>query len=345
MILDEYTKMKWNPNNKKYYIDKGYEFSKMNDVFDLKITDLNTNSPVKIFVKCDVCEYKRMIKYRDYFRSISNGGYYSCSQKCSNGKSKSTCLSNYGTETFIQSEIGKKTIKETNLKKYGKEFAIQNESIKMKVISTCKRKYGTNFVFQNEEVKEKCKKTWIEKYGVDNPSKSNFVKEKYKNTCIKKYGVQNTFQSEEIKNKIRESCLIKYGFEHHTQNKEIMDKITETQISKYGELWKTKVPKYNKNSILYLDIISDVTGLHIQHALNGGEKKLIKYWIDGYIESYNIEWDEPSHKYRTEYDSNREKFLRENKNCRFIRINEEEFLKNVQEGLTKVVNQIQSLLE
>ena len=60
-------------------------------------------------------------------------------------------------------------------------------------------------------------------------------------------------------------------------------------------------------------------GLPIQHALNGGEKKFIRYWVDGYIEEYNIciEWDEKQHEYKKykEKDIVREQFLKENHHC------------------------------
>jgi len=80
---------------------------------------------------------------------------------------------------------------------------------------------------------------------------------------------------------------------------EFKEKMIKTMIDKYGEIWLKHCPSYNPNSIIYLDEISEKIGLKIQHALNGGEKKFIKYWVDGYIEEYNIciEWDEKHHIY------------------------------------------------
>jgi len=73
----------------------------------------------------------------------------------------------------------------------------------------------------------------------------------------------------------------------------------------------------------------------------------LKYWIDGYISRYNIciEWDEKGHKYRKEYDKLRENYLKENSNCVFIRINQDEFLKDINLGLLNVSNQIKLLLK
>jgi len=155
MILDKEVKMTWNSNNKKYYVDKGYIFTKMYDIFIVNINDLISGSPVKITVKCDVCEKIKILQYREYMKSVNNYGYYSCSQKCSNDKSKQTCLKNYGTEVSIQSEIGKNKFKITNLKKYGFEHPSQRPDIKLKKVNTCMEKLNVPYPTMSEEVKEK----------------------------------------------------------------------------------------------------------------------------------------------------------------------------------------------
>jgi len=323
MIVDEFVKMRWNSNNKKYYEEKGYKYTKMNDFFDLRVDDIISNSAVGIKVRCDICDNSKIVKYRLYLLSISNGGYFTCSQKCSVGKSKQTCLKNYGVESFIQCDLGKEKIRKTNMVKYGKEYASQNDLIKEKVKSTCLERFGTEYAFSNSDVKEKIKKT-----------------------CIQKYGFESASQSEIVKDKIRSTCLDKYGYTHPTRNKEIMDKITDTQIKKYGEIWKNMVPKYNSNSIIYLDLISEIVQLPIRHALNSGEKKFGKYWIDGYIEEYNIciEWDERGHDYKKEYDILREEYVKKNNGCVFIRIHQDDFLKNIDIGILDVVNKIMSII-
>ena len=58
MIIDTITKNTWNSNNKKYYTDKRYIFTKMYEEFDLKIEDLHPNSNKKIKVMCDICKKK-----------------------------------------------------------------------------------------------------------------------------------------------------------------------------------------------------------------------------------------------------------------------------------------------
>ena len=154
--------------------------------------------------------------------------------------------------------------------------------------------------------------------------------------------------TKEYKEKMKKYFLKKYGFEFYMQTEEFKDNMIKTMIKKYGEAWLNHAPKYNINSIIYLDKISEKIGLKIQHALNGGEKKFIKYWIDGYIEKYNIciEWDEKYHnsKRQKERDIKKDLFLTKNYNCNIIRIKEIEFLKNNEIGINKITNFILNII-
>ena len=89
--------------------------------------------------------------------------------------------------------------------------------------------------------------------------------------------------------------------------------------------------------------------MRIQHGLNGGEKKFIRYSIDGYIEEYNIciEWDEKYHntKKQKESDLKKDKFLKEKINCHIIRINEKEFLKNIDNQINLFCNKINNIID
>jgi len=340
MIIDTTTKNTWNSNNKKYYTDKGYIFTKMYEEFDVKIEDLHPNSNKKINVVCDICKNNKILPYREYLLSIINGGYYACSQKCSNIKCQSTKFEKYNHKFFNN----KKKAKKTCLEKYGYEYPTQNDNVKNKVKKTNLERRGVEHVFQDKKTKIKIEKSCLKKYGVKHVFQSEIVRNNYKEVCLKNLGVENPFQSEKIKNKIKETCLEKYGFNHHTKNKNIIDKITKTTIERYGEIWKNQVPKYNINSIKFLDLISEKIGILIQHASNGGEKHLGKYWIDGYIKEYSIclEWDERGHdtKKHQKYDSDRTKFLIDNYKCNVIRISEKNFMKNPDLYIDNIVNEI-----
>jgi hypothetical protein len=127
-----------------------------------------------------------------------------------------------------------------------------------------------------------------------------------------------------------------------------IQKAINTCIERYGEAWLKYVPSYNPNSIIYLDMISKKLNLPIQHALNGGEKKFVKYWVDGYIEQYNIciEWDEKYHniKKNKEKDTKREEHIINNFNCKIIRINEKEFLKDIDNQINIICDKINKII-
>lgn len=322
VISDEFVEMKWVSGNKKYFIDKGYVFTKMYDIFLVKVTDLKMGSHVLVHVKCDICSKEKFLTYKVYNKNTKNGKlFYGCSDKCSVNK-----------------------YKKTNLNKYGNEYPMQNKEIREKTKQTDLNKYGCEYHISNKEIREKTKNKNLEKYGVDHYSKTNEFKENIKINSINKYGTENYSQTDECKEKVKQTNLEKYGTENPMQNKEIREKAQQTTIKKYGEIYVKYVPSYNVNSIIYLDMLSEKLNLQIQHGLNGGEKKFVRYWIDGYIEKYNIciEWNEPRHysKKNIEKDLKKQKFLVENFGCKMIYINEREFLKDVDKNIELLCNEI-----
>ena len=56
-----------------------------------------------------------------------------------------------------------------------------------------------------------------------------------------------------------------------------------------------------------------------------------------------IEWDEKEHDSIKDYI--REKYLIVQKGCRFIRIDEEQFLKNIEFSISNIVNKINELIK
>ena len=84
-----------------------------------------------------------------------------------------------------------------------------------------------------------------------------------KETCLRLYGVEAYTQTEEFKEKSKQTSLKKYGVEYPQQNKEIIEKTINTCIERYGEIWKNHLPRYNPNSIIYLDMISEKINIKI----------------------------------------------------------------------------------
>lgn len=51
-----------------------------------------------------------------------------------------------------------------------------------------------------------------------------------------------------------------------------------------------------------------------------------------------------NHKNNKIYDNNREDYLKNNFNCHFVRIDEDEFLKNIDDGITNAINDISQII-
>jgi len=178
MILTKTLKLKVSRKTITHFRNKGYEI-KLNDIINIKPSELTDGSHIKVDVKCDVCGTKKTIMYQKYIKNINNGGFYACSSKCAQEKVKKTSLNKFGSEYYMQTDAYKKSIEKTSLEKY-----------------------GTNHHLQSNKIKSKIVKTNLEKYGVDNPSKSKIIKDKIKNTFIERYGVDNISKLDSIKNKI-----------------------------------------------------------------------------------------------------------------------------------------------
>ena len=128
-----------------------------------------------------------------------------------------------------------------------------------------------------------------------------------------------------------------------------LERAIKTTIERYGEIYEKLIPRYNINSIIYLDMLSEKLNLPIQHALNGGEKKFVRYWVDGYIEKHKIciEWDEKQHnsKGKMVKDVIKEQYLKENFGNTIIRIVEKEFLCDVDNQMNLVCEKINNIIK
>lgn len=72
MLLTKYVEVKWNTRNKAYYERLGYKYTKMQDVFLVKVEDLQRGSSVKVEVKCDYhadgCKDVSLVRWSDYIK-------------------------------------------------------------------------------------------------------------------------------------------------------------------------------------------------------------------------------------------------------------------------------------
>lgn len=145
---------------KKNNID--VEFNKINK---LPIHLVNPESHLIVDAVCDVCDKEVKVQYRRYNKSVNNGGYYTCSSKCSKEKRKNTFIKKYGEVTPFKTEIFKEKSKETNLKKWGVEHFRQSEEWKKEHLNHEKeiRKITmfNNFLIDNPIVKGQDDKNFI----------------------------------------------------------------------------------------------------------------------------------------------------------------------------------------
>lgn len=68
LILQEKTIITWNGYTKKYYMDKGYNFTKIGDKFEIKTLDLMETSTNLIKMKCPICGKEYFSQYRKIFK-------------------------------------------------------------------------------------------------------------------------------------------------------------------------------------------------------------------------------------------------------------------------------------
>ena len=55
MLLDTIVQIAWSPNNRTYYEERGYKFTKMRDKFTVKQRDLMQGSDAEVLCECDNC--------------------------------------------------------------------------------------------------------------------------------------------------------------------------------------------------------------------------------------------------------------------------------------------------
>lgn len=67
-VISETVVVKWNINNIKHFVNKGYVYTKLNNEFKVNVNDLSAGSSVKVLIKCDECEKRYEMKWNHYNR-------------------------------------------------------------------------------------------------------------------------------------------------------------------------------------------------------------------------------------------------------------------------------------
>lgn len=232
MLISEFVEVKWYGSNKQYYMNKGYEFTNIGDIFIVKFHDLLPSGSQRILLKCDYqkegCQNIYDKKVADYYNNNINANIHT--DCCKNPK----CM--------------KEKRKESLQKTYGCDNSNQIFEAKEKRNKTCQELYGGNSPICSSEIREKSKITLQQKYNVNNISQVEEIKLQKKNTCLEHFGVENQMQSEEVKEKGRKTTFKKYGVQHYAQTNEYKDKTKATNQEKYGVDWYLSLKEPHEKS-------------------------------------------------------------------------------------------------
>jgi hypothetical protein len=133
MLISEWVEVKWNPKNIRYYKDKGYSYTKLGDIFYVKVSDLSHESCSFVDLECDYCGKTISVRYGSYIgRKNKDIIKKDCCNKCQPIKYKESNLIKYGVENTFQVDNIKAKSKETVKNKYGFENVSYVNEIKMK---------------------------------------------------------------------------------------------------------------------------------------------------------------------------------------------------------------------
>lgn len=199
----------WGSKNKKHYIKRGYIFTKIGDIFEVKLEDIIKTSHSDIALICDNCGKEFVRPYYKYLECHDNELGDLCNQ-CKYLKTQRTCQEKYGVSNVFQDNNIKEKIKQTLLDLYGVEHCSQLESMR-------------NHLKQQQYYKY-----------VEHPEIGQSINEKRKQTCLKRYGVLSTNSLPEVIQKKKDACLDKYGVECSLQYPEFQELKIQTWLHNYG---------------------------------------------------------------------------------------------------------------
>ena len=235
--------------------------------------------------------------------------------KCSLLTQQSTLMSRYGESHPSKVSEFKEKRKQTYLDKYGVNNPSKVSEFKEKRTQTLLKRYGVNNPSKVSEFKERRKQTNLDKYGNEYFLGSDIAISKRINTWLIKYQVNNPRKSIDIIGKIINSKYNtnvtnslrllrdqKWLIDQYVNQKKSATTIaneigtTQTTVCNYLRRYNIEIinnPSYSYKCIQWLESIMESEGIHIQHALNGGEYKIpgTRYKADGYCEETNTVYE------------------------------------------------------
>lgn len=193
--------VKWHSHNKQYFVNLGFEFTKIGEEFLAPAKLLPTHSRSVVKCICDYCGKEYETTYSIYTKSKERGKI-SCSE-CKQLKKKDTMQEKYGYSSVGAvpefREKGKQVMKE----KYGQEYAMQTKQGQEKFKSTMIEKYGVNNPNKSPELKLKAHKSMFQ-HGLVPTSKPE---RKMVEMLKQQYGKENCYPSYPVENAVLD-CLV-----------------------------------------------------------------------------------------------------------------------------------------
>ena len=198
MLLSENVMVRWNGKTKNWYEGKGYVYTKMNDLFECKIEDVMTTSPVKVQVQCDYCGNIFEKPYRNLFRERELVNKDCCNdRKCMVGKSEEISLIKYGVKNYAKTKESKefhskinreswdvvvKVFESKGLELISEEEYYKNDRSRLKFMCSNHRDKGvqeTNFANVKKSKKHCCKYGGEEATGLSKRLDGKMVYDKF----------------------------------------------------------------------------------------------------------------------------------------------------------------------
>lgn len=84
ILLSKTVDIHWAVQNKEYWINKGYEFTKYGAKFSVLVSELYETANAKVKIKCDICGKEYWLPFCRYIENLNNFGKtvcYSCSRE------------------------------------------------------------------------------------------------------------------------------------------------------------------------------------------------------------------------------------------------------------------------
>ena len=228
----------------------------------------------------------------------------------------------------------------TNIQYYSNVNALK---LAIKLSSQCKKcsTSGKNNPMYNkthtqeaiEKIKLKRKNQIITKESIEKMKKSltgkkrteytkQLMSKKYKGSGNNFYGKKHTLETKKYLSEIRKGINI--GDNNVSKRPEVRQRLREIMTLKMKGM--KQYASYNEEACKWFDNLNKIMNWHGLHALNGGEKTILGYWIDYYEPNLNIiiEWDENFHygldgNLRQEDIKRQEELIKHTK-CKFFRI-------------------------